>query len=1063
MFAVPEVGNLVLCRDRHWIVSDVIVGQAVTDPLSTGFEQSAPQHLVALSSVEDDGLGETAEVIWELEAGAVPLATATLPEPRVGRFDPPELQAAFLDAIRWGAVTSADATALQAPFRAGISIEDYQLDPVVRALEMPRVNLGIFDDVGLGKTIEAGLVVQELLLRHRARSVWVVCPPNLCLKWQAEMQEKFGLEFRIIDAAAVRQLRRDRGLAANIFTHYPRLIVSLDWLKLPQAQKLLDPVLPPAPTYPRRFDLLIIDEVHSCAPSGVGKYATDSLRTKAARRLAGHFEHRLFLSATPHNGYRESFTALLELLDPQKFARGVEPNPAALNSSIVRRLKSTLRDDPELGVRPDGSPRFPRRVLDAIPVVYPDEERKAHQLLVEYASARTQRLSKGAAREQSAADFVAITLKKRLFSSPEAFASTLAVHRNTITRESHARDLDERTYRTVLARPDEEDFADDDEAAAAVDDALAAAGRAIGQPTPRELELLNQLESWAGSAAGRPDAKTEELLNLMNDWLRDGQDWNDERLIVFTEFRATQSWLQRLMLERGIPAERIELLYGGMDEEDRERVKREFQADPSRTDVRILLATDAASEGIDLQRHCRRMVHIEIPWNPNRLEQRNGRIDRHLQPYPEVYIHHFVSADFESAGAGSLDGDLQFLSTVAHKVEQIRDDLGSAGQVLADQVSDAMLGKRHTLDESALESPTSRRAKRQLAALERNLRERMQALHTKLNDSKEELRLSPESMERAVRAGMMLGRQSPLEAVDIPAKETYPAVQGFLVPQLTRSWSAASTDFYDPLTGGTRPITFDNHAAGRDDVALAHLGSRLVAQSLRLLRAQIWSTHSDASLSRVAGIMVDDPRVNDLIVIAHARVVVTGADGRRLHEEVIFSGGRLPESGRFSRIETLREVRELLDLKSAGEIIFALEEYVVNSWDRVRDPLFASLQARAKDRFASLENTLRRDAEREKSDIASLMQELGRTINAELERLTPEAEQLMIGFDNNEKAQMRADLDALRRRVDSIPEEIATEQALIDARYARQHPLMFPAAVTILVPKKLAHRRQKGR
>jgi hypothetical protein len=191
--------------------------------------------------------------------------------------------------------------------------------------------------------------------------------------------------------------------------------------------------------------------------------------------------------------------------------------------------------------------------------------------------------------------------------------------------------------------------------------------------------------------------------------------------------------------------------------------------------------------------------------------------------------------------------------------------------------------------------------------------------------------------------------------------------------------------------------------------------------------------------------------------------VVTGADGRRLHEEVIFSGGRVPESGRFARIETLWEVRELLDLKSAGEITTTLEEHVVGSWDRVRDPLFASLQARAKDRFASLENTLNKDAEREKSDIASLMEELSRTITAELERLTPEAEQLMIGFDNNEKAQMRADLDALRRRVDSIPEEIATEQALIDARYARQHPLMFPAAVTILIPQHLASHRRKGR
>jgi hypothetical protein len=368
LLTTPAVGQLVLCRDRHWIdVADVAASQLGPDQPGPS-RTDRRQHLVTMASLEDDGLGEQASVIWELEPGATALHTATLPSPRVGHFDPPERQAAFLDAIRWGAVTNADAQALQSPFRAGISIEDYQLDPVVRALEMPRVNLGIFDDVGLGKTIEAGLVIQELLLRHRARSVWVVCPPNLCLKWRDEMHEKFGLEFRIVDSTMVRQLRRDRGLAANVFTHYPRLIMSIDWLKRPAAQAILAQALPATPGYPRALDILVVDEVHQCAPSGVGKYATDSLRTTTIRGLAPHFEHRLFLSATPHIGYRESFTALLELLDPQKFARGVEPNEAELRRSVVRRLKSTMRADPVLGVRPDGTPRFTDRVLTDLPV-----------------------------------------------------------------------------------------------------------------------------------------------------------------------------------------------------------------------------------------------------------------------------------------------------------------------------------------------------------------------------------------------------------------------------------------------------------------------------------------------------------------------------------------------------------------------------------------------------------------------------------------------------------------------------------------------------------------------
>ena len=169
-----EQGQLVHVRDRHWVVADVDVSTLPVDELAA--HRRDPQHLVRLISVEDDGSADELRVLWEVEPGAAVLETATLPEPQVGRFDELLTLAAFLDAVRWGAVTSADPRALQAPFHWGIEIEDYQLDPVVRALRMPRVNLLVADDVGIGKTIEAGLVIQELLLRHRARTVMIVCP-----------------------------------------------------------------------------------------------------------------------------------------------------------------------------------------------------------------------------------------------------------------------------------------------------------------------------------------------------------------------------------------------------------------------------------------------------------------------------------------------------------------------------------------------------------------------------------------------------------------------------------------------------------------------------------------------------------------------------------------------------------------------------------------------------------------------------------------------------------------------------------------------------------------------
>src|SRR6185295_5863865 len=190
--------------------------------------------------------------------------------PALKGFDSPRVFDAFLDAVTWGAVSSADDRALQAPFRSGVDIDDYQLDPVVRALRMPRVNLLIADDVGLGKTIETGLVAQELILRHRVRSILIICPSSIQIQWRNQMRDKFGLEFRIIDSEMMRDLRRRRGLHVNPWTHFPRLITSIDFLKRDRPLRLFRETLPAEgeSIYPRRYDILVCDEAHNVAPSG---------------------------------------------------------------------------------------------------------------------------------------------------------------------------------------------------------------------------------------------------------------------------------------------------------------------------------------------------------------------------------------------------------------------------------------------------------------------------------------------------------------------------------------------------------------------------------------------------------------------------------------------------------------------------------------------------------------------------------------------------------------------------------------------------------------------------
>src|SRR6185437_2127689 len=524
--APPSPGHLVAVRQRRFVVTGVIASAVPGDPLG-GPGMAHPQHLVELSSVEDDGLGEELRVVWELEPGVQVFDRAALPDPAAGFEDPARLDA-YLHAVRWGAIGSADQRALHAPFRSGIVIEDYQLDPVARALQMPRVNLLVADDVGLGKTIETGLVIQELLLRHRARTVLVVCPASIQIQWRDQLGDKFGLEFRIVDSELFRELRRRRGLHVNPWAHFPRLITSIDFLKRERPLRLLRELLPGdgEPKYPRRYDILVVDEAHNVAPSGRGNYATDSQRTTTVRTLVPHFEHKLFLSATPHNGYSESFSALLELCDDQRFHRGVKPDPKQLATVMVRRLKNEI-------ALPDGTPRFPPREIVALEVPYSDADRRAHAALGEYAASR-QNLA-GGDGEHFATEFVMKLLKKRLFSSPAAFLATLEKHEASVRapRRKEARRL-AKPPTGILRRMVEglEDaYADDSAYEEATNEAVAETTRVLRELTREEDALLRELRRYAESASARADAKAGELIRFLRMTLRPGKAWTNDRVI----------------------------------------------------------------------------------------------------------------------------------------------------------------------------------------------------------------------------------------------------------------------------------------------------------------------------------------------------------------------------------------------------------------------------------------------------------------------------------------------------------------------------------------------------
>jgi superfamily II DNA or RNA helicase len=1046
----PGDGALVEVRGQRWVVSE---------PPEPGTGDAST--LLTLQSVEDGKYGESLKVIWEVEPGRRLLPAGSLPDVTADGFDPPERLAAFLDAVRWSAVTSADVKTLQSPLRSGVAVEEYQLEPVARAIEAPRVNLLLADDVGLGKTIEAGLVALELLLRHRAKKIMIVCPPGLMIKWRDEMAEKFGLDFTIVDSSQLHQLRRTHGSAANPFRVYPLTIVSLSWLRTAKAERLLHEVTQGSE---KPFDLLILDEAHHVAPAAPKqRYAVDSQQTKLIRWLAPYFEHRLFLSATPHNGYPESFTALLEIVDDLKFMRGVDPDPVAQRETVIRRMKRQITDA-------DGNPKFAARVSDAIAVLYPETERQAHELLDEFAALRRKRLT--SKRGRAAVDLITLLLKKRLFSSPRAFARTVDVYLDTLSSRT--------TDPAPSAPPDSDEVPewlegfwddatayDDEEMADAEDDATHRSGKIqaeLTDTTEQEISLLRRMADWAARYENAPDAKAKRLIEYLTAVCRpDGKHWTNERVVVFTEYRDTQIWLKELLAATGMDTPQVTLLYGGMDPRRREQLRLSFQEPPDQNPVRILIATDAASEGIDLHEHCHRLVNYDIPFNPNKLEQRIGRIDRYGQrSVPEVF--HFVGTD----SSGHFGADLDFLARIARKVARMEEDLGTVNAVLAEAVQRKMLGHIDDYDVENVSAPTKRASasgRRRLAA-DADVSEQVRRLRRDLDATVSELRVTPEHVKRLVDTALELDGERPLHPfVDdkLFAQDLYE------VPALTKSWARATETLIDKIEREEDveprrlPITFNpSSAKGRHDVVLAHLGHPLVDMSARLLRAAVWSGHS--GLHRVTAVVSDDPALEQTLMGAYSRFVLVGADGIRLHEEVLYAGGWLREDGTFRRVESLSAVSGMLDRGLSDGVPAAphLQERLASLWPRASQGLVTALERRAEERLGSLTSKLGAREQDEQRRIITASQRFAETLRRALEAGSAEEDALFSMVegrgDPGELKQYQRDRENWEKKLRTLDAERDRELARVASRYSSITPHSFPVAVIFVVPRREAAR-----
>jgi superfamily II DNA or RNA helicase len=1078
----PEVGELVHVRSRRWLVEEVI------EPATVG-----ESRLVRLACADDDNQGQSLDVYWDYELDRRILEEEGWQDLASKGFDAPRQFAAFLHTLRWNCVTATDPNLFQAPFRAGIKIDAYQMEPLRKALRLPRVNLFIADDTGLGKTIEAGLIARELLLRKKVKTIVVATPPSVLEQWKGELEERFGLVFEILDRAYLTRMRRERGFGVNPWRTHSRFLIShnllIDPVYTDPMREWLGELLPGS--------LLILDEAHHAAPSSGGRYGIESKFTRAARDLSGRFEHRLFLSATPHNGHSNSFSTLLELLDPYRFTRGVKVRgKKALEEVMVRRLKEDIREV-------QGG--FPKRVVDRVAIDHlplDAPELVLSRLLDEYRTARESRFASTSRRAQTASGLLVVGLQQRLLSSTEAFARSLKVHRATVERQwrkgqaaaAEIAAVSDADMRLLTTAPDADDErsewsadAIEAEEAAQMDTVTAAAEVASPRDATavvmwrNEQALLDQMQEIAERSRYLPDAKTRRLI----DWIRENlcpemppfgkssmgvaARWNNRRVLIFTENREGTKRFLKAIMEQAIEDtdradERIEVIDGLTTGERRKEIQRRFNTDPAKDPLRILLATDAAREGLNFQAHCTDLFHFDLPWNPGRIEQRNGRIDRKLQPAPEVRCHYFVLPQRVED---------RVLEVLVRKTETIKRELGSLSKVIDDDIERRLgQGIRHSdaeqlarqIEKADLDAEMKRVTEEELGgARERReeLTAQIERCQSLLEASRTWVGFEAAPFRDALSCSLeLLGAEPLVEETDGDGHRVW------TFPPLDRraradaSWISSLDSLRAPRgqdqkladwrrEAPIRPVVFEDAGVLTEDTVHLHLEQRVAQRLLARFRSQGF-IHHDLSRACLAQAADSIPRV-----LLLGRLSLYGRGAERLHEELVPLAARWMEPSRrtgplqaYAR-EAETKTLDLLErsLSDAerhmpGEPI---QRRLLTSAPRDITDLLPQLQPRAEELAALAVDKLRRRGEREEQDLRETLERQRQRVRDELAKHEGESQQLSLGFNDEESRQLESDIRSWRRRLEQFDRELELEPQRIrdfyDVRATRIEPI----------------------
>lgn len=575
-------GSLVRARGREWVVQP----------------DSAPDFLVLrpLGGADEDVTG----LFPALEA----VEPATFPAPTVEEMGDHASARMLRDALRIGFRSSAG------PFRslAGIAVEprSYQLVPLLMALRQETVRLLIADDVGIGKTVEAGLIGAELLASGEARGLAVLCSPALAEQWQAELRNKFGLDAELVLSSTATRLQRGLDINESLFSRYPITVVSTDFIKSPHRR---DEFVRAAP------DLVIVDEAHTAVSdgSGQGGNSARTQRHELMRRLAAdQHRHLILVTATPHSGQQQGFDNLLELLHPDLPTLDLDQAEARsrLAQYFVQRRRADIRR------YLDQDTPFPSdRETAERPYSLTEDYQKLFTKVLNYARERIQSEADGTTK-QRVQWWSVLALLRALSSSPAAAAATLRTRAASAEAMSLA-EADELGRSSVLDASDEESLEDIDATPGTLltdeDDADGSA-----QSEKRRLQgFAREADALFGP---QKDAKLAEVIKVVKGLLADGFD-----PIVFCRFIDTAEYVGVALSDALKKSARVGVVTGQLPPPERVARIDELTSEPGRV---VLVATDCLSEGVNLQEAFQAVVHYDLAWNPTRHEQREGRVDR---------------------------------------------------------------------------------------------------------------------------------------------------------------------------------------------------------------------------------------------------------------------------------------------------------------------------------------------------------------------------------------------------------------------------------------------------